>query len=112
MPSAFQLPEASALNTPVLSTHKPRILMLYGSARERSYSRFLTFEAQRLLEAFGCEPRVFDPRGLPLPDSVPDTHAKVQELLPTMSGMAFFTSSAERLTCSGSMTPRRRRRSA
>jgi arsenic resistance protein ArsH len=79
-PSAFRLPEASALHTPVLSTHKPRVLMLYGSARERSYSRFLTFEAQRLLEAFGCETRVFDPRGLPLPDCVPDTHAKVQEL--------------------------------
>jgi arsenical resistance protein ArsH len=60
--------------------HKPRILLLYGSLRERSYSRFLTFEAQRLLEAFGCETRVFDPRDLPLPDGAPATHAKVQEL--------------------------------
>jgi len=80
MPSAFRLPDQSALETGAVSTHKPRILLLYGSARERSYSRLLTFEAQRLLEAFGCETRVFDPRGLPLPDDGAETHAKVQEL--------------------------------
>jgi arsenic resistance protein ArsH len=54
--------------------------MLYGSLRERSYSRLLTFEAARLLEAMGGEVRVFDPTGLPLPDGAPDSHAKVQEL--------------------------------
>lgn len=79
-PSAFQLPDASLLDVAKPSTHKPRILLLYGSLRERSYSRFLTFEAQCLLEAFGCETRVFDPRDLPLPDGAPATHAKVQEL--------------------------------
>jgi arsenic resistance protein ArsH len=79
-PSAFQLPDARRLDVAKPSTHKPRILLLYGSLRERSYSRFLTFEAQRLLEAFGCETRVFDPRHLPLPDGAPATHAKVQEL--------------------------------
>ncbi|MBL0934453.1 MAG: arsenical resistance protein ArsH [Rhizobiaceae bacterium] len=59
---------------------KPRVLMLYGSLRERSYSRFLTFEAARLLEKFGAEVRIFDPRGLPLPDAESARHPKVQEL--------------------------------
>ncbi len=62
------------------ASHKPRILLLYGSLRARSYSRFLTMEAARLLEHFGAETRIFDPHGLPLPDDVPDTHPKVQEL--------------------------------
>lgn len=64
----------------VAASHRPRILLLYGSARERSYSRFLTQEAARLLEYLGAEPRIFDPRGLPLPDSVDASHEKVQEL--------------------------------
>ncbi len=54
--------------------------MLYGSLRERSYSRLLTFEAARLLEPMGGEVRIFDPTDLPLPDGAPDTHPKVQEL--------------------------------
>lgn len=62
------------------ATHKPRILLLYGSLRERSYSRFLTLEAERLLRRFGAETRVFDPRGLPMPDSTGPEHPKVQEL--------------------------------
>jgi arsenic resistance protein ArsH len=62
------------------ATHAPRFLMLYGSLRERSYSRFLTFEAARLLEAMGAEVKIFDPVGLPLPDSAPDTDPKVREL--------------------------------
>ena len=62
------------------STHAPRILLLYGSVRERSYSRLLTEEAARLLRALGAETRIFDPRGLPLPDAEPDSHPKVVEL--------------------------------
>jgi len=62
------------------TTHKPRILLLYGSLRARSYSRFLAMEAARLLEHFGAETKFFDPHGLPLPDDAPDTHPKVQEL--------------------------------
>lgn len=58
--------------------------MLYGSLRERSYSRFLTFEGQRLLEAFGAEVRVFHANGLPLPNDVPDDNPKVQELREAM----------------------------
>jgi len=60
--------------------HKPRILLLYGSNRERSYSRLLVQEAARLLERFGAETRIFHPAGLPLPDDAPDSHPKVQEL--------------------------------
>ena len=62
------------------SLHAPRFLLLYGSLRERSYSRLLTCEAARLLTAMGGEARIFDPSGLPLPDGAPDTHPKVQEL--------------------------------
>jgi arsenic resistance protein ArsH len=62
------------------STHAPRVLLLYGSLRTRSYSKLLALEAARLLEALGAEPRLFDPSGLPLPDDAPATHPKVQEL--------------------------------
>lgn len=62
------------------SAHAPRILLLYGSLRERSYSRLLVEEAARLLQALGAEPRIFDPQGLPLPDSTPESHPKVQQL--------------------------------
>ncbi|MCM3553465.1 NAD(P)H-dependent oxidoreductase, partial [Micrococcus luteus] len=62
------------------SKHPPRILLLFGSLRERSYSRFLTQEAARLLNAFGAETRIFDPVGLPLPDGAETDHPKVQEL--------------------------------
>jgi arsenic resistance protein ArsH len=62
------------------ATHPPRILLLYGSLRDRSYSRFLTLEAARLLDYLGAETRIYDPQGLPLPDSAPDTHPKVAEL--------------------------------
>lgn len=60
--------------------HKPRILLLYGSTRERSFSRLLVEEAARLLEHFGAETRIFNPSGLPLPDDAPVDHPKVQEL--------------------------------
>ncbi|MBN8945267.1 MAG: arsenical resistance protein ArsH [Rhizobiales bacterium] len=62
------------------AAHPPRILVLYGSLRERSYSRLLAYEAARLLTRLGCEVRIFDPAGLPLPDSAPADHPKVKEL--------------------------------
>ncbi|AIV28533.1 arsenical resistance protein ArsH [Enterobacter cloacae] len=54
--------------------------MLYGSVRERSYSRLATEEAARLLTAMGADVRIFNPSGLPLPDDAPDSHPKVMEL--------------------------------
>ena len=65
---------------PVLLAHKPRILLLYGSLRERSYSRLLVEEAARLLTAMGAEARVFNPAGLPQTDSEDEHHPKVKAL--------------------------------
>ncbi len=77
----FDRPTATLrLNQAPHQTHAPRFLLLYGSLRERSYSKLLTLEAARLLQAMGGETRIFDPAGLPLPDSAPETHPKVQEL--------------------------------
>lgn len=59
---------------------KPRILLLYGSLRERSFSRLATEEAARILEFFGAETRTYNPSGLPLPDDTDADHPKVQEL--------------------------------
>jgi arsenic resistance protein ArsH len=62
------------------STHKPRILFLYGSLRARSYSRLLAEEAARIIADFGAEVRFFNPVGLPLVDSTAADHPKVVEL--------------------------------
>ncbi|WP_285022406.1 arsenical resistance protein ArsH [Novosphingobium sp. fls2-241-R2A-195] len=59
----------------------PRILLLYGSLRERSFSRLAVEEAARLLQFFGAETRIFDPSDLPLPDQVAgDDHPAVHEM--------------------------------
>ncbi|RQO63077.1 arsenical resistance protein ArsH [Paucibacter sp. KBW04] len=76
----FHPPDPQRLRPAVFSQHAPRILLLYGSLRERSYSKLLTLEAARLLQAMGAETRIFDPTGLPLPDAAPESDAKVQEL--------------------------------
>lgn len=76
----LDLPTFKSLGIDPVATHPPRILLLYGSLRERSYSKLLVLEAERLLQAMGCETRVFDPSGLPLPDSVATDHPKVSEL--------------------------------
>ncbi|WP_175995543.1 arsenical resistance protein ArsH [Burkholderia stabilis] len=77
---SFRVPDASQLRPASPSTHPPRLLLLYGSLRERSFSRLLIEEAERLLTAMGAEVRVFNPSGLPLPDDAPETHPKVVEL--------------------------------
>src|SRR6478609_6262513 len=64
----------------VRSSHPPRVLFLYDSLRERSYSRLLAEEAGRIIAGLGAEVRFFHPRELPVFGSVPATHAKVQEL--------------------------------
>lgn len=76
----LELPTADKLAIEPAATHAPRILLLYGSTREKSFSRLMTEEAARLLQHFGAETRIFDPCGLPLPDDAPDSHPKVQEL--------------------------------
>ena len=60
--------------------HPPRILLLYGSLRPRSFSRLLVEEADRLLQSMGAETRIFDPHKLPMFNAVPKDHPKVQEL--------------------------------
>ncbi len=76
----LDVPDLDKLAPAQLSTHAPRILLLYGSLRERSYSKLLTLEAERILRHFGADTRVFDPHGLPMVDSVSPEHPKVQEL--------------------------------
>lgn len=77
---SLEIPTQEKLSIEKQSMHPPRILLLYGSLRDRSFSRLVTEECQRLLEEFGCETRVFNPSGLPLPDDEDDSHPKVQEL--------------------------------
>ncbi|WP_333474468.1 arsenical resistance protein ArsH [Mesorhizobium qingshengii] len=76
----FQPIDLQALLDAPRSIHKPRVLMLYGSLRERSYSRLATEEAARILRRLGAEVRIYNPSGLPLPDSTSVEHTKVKEL--------------------------------
>jgi arsenic resistance protein ArsH len=79
-PDALGEPGFSRYAAPGDPDHPPRILLLYGSLRERSFSRLAAMEAARLLEYLGADTRLFDPRGLPLPDAAPVEHPKVAEL--------------------------------
>ena len=71
---SFEQVQAKALS------HPPRILLLYGSNRERSFSRLAVLEVGRILERFGAEVKIFHPKGLPLPEDADMQHPKVQEL--------------------------------
>ena len=73
-------PDMARLEPAGRAEHSPRILLLYGSLRERSYSRLLVEEADRLLRMMGAETRIFDPRELPMANSTGPDHPKVQEL--------------------------------
>ncbi|PKM18555.1 MAG: arsenical resistance protein ArsH [Gammaproteobacteria bacterium HGW-Gammaproteobacteria-15] len=79
-PELLQQPDNDLVFADKPSAHKPRILLLYGSLRQRSFSRLVTEEAARLLDAMGAETRMFNPAGLPLPDSEDVSHPKVAEL--------------------------------
>ena len=82
-PNAFKVPTVAPTVAPGSGgerpDHPPRILLLYGSLRARSYSRFLTLEAERLLRAMGAR-RGSNANGLPLPDDAGADHPKVREL--------------------------------
>ncbi|MDP5085856.1 MAG: arsenical resistance protein ArsH [Yoonia sp.] len=80
VPGALAPLDIAALAGPDAPRHPPRILLLYGSLREVSYSRLCAEEGARVLRALGCETRFFDPSGLPLPDDANDQHPKVAEL--------------------------------
>lgn len=80
VPECLDAIDNEQLFKPEETPHKPRILLLHGSLRERSFSRLANEEAARILEALGCETRIFDPRDLPLADSVEADHPKVKEL--------------------------------
>ena len=79
-PELLAPPDPARLEPESRATHSPRILLLYGSLRERSFSRLLIEEADRLLRAMGAETRIYDPSELPVANSVPKDHPKVQEL--------------------------------
>lgn len=76
----FKKPDLALLQASLTPNHPPKILLLYGSLRKRSFSRLLAEEAERLLKALGCETRFFNPAGLPQVDDAPDDHPKVIEL--------------------------------
>jgi arsenical resistance protein ArsH len=76
---ALALPDPQRL-APEGSRHPPRILILYGSLRPQSFSRKLALEAERLLQHFGAETRVFDPHQLPMLDSANADHPQVRQL--------------------------------
>lgn len=78
--ACFRAIEHDKLFAQTRATHAPRILLLYGSLRQRSFSRLVSEEASRILECFGAETRMFNPSGLPLPDDAEASHPKVVEL--------------------------------
>ena len=79
-PDHFRTIERKELFPAERANHSPRILLLYGSLRGRSFSRLMTEEAARVLKHLGAETRTFNPSGLPLPDDTDARHPKVQEL--------------------------------
>ena len=70
--------DVAELRAPLRSTHAPRILLLYGSLRERSFSRLVVEESARLLQALGAEVKVFNPTGLPLVDDTSVNHPRAK----------------------------------
>lgn len=75
----FSSPSSESFSK-INANHQPRILLLYGSLRQRSFSRLVVEESARLLKHMGADVRIFNPEGLPLPDTADESHPKVQEL--------------------------------
>ena len=71
--------DPARLFAPGTATHPPRILILYGSLRARSFSRLSAEEAGRILTRLGAEVRFFNPSGLPLVDEPGADLTKVEE---------------------------------
>lgn len=82
---AFNIPTQEQQHIGQHSTHPPRMLLLYGSLRERSFSRLTIEECERLLTAFGCETKIYNPTGLPLVSEADAEHPKVKELIDLMT---------------------------
>ncbi len=80
VPGALQPIDVTSLSGPDAPQHPPRILILYGSLRKDSFSRFAGEEGGRILRALGCDVRFYDPTGLGLPDDPTANMDKVQEL--------------------------------
>ena len=78
--ASFRQVERDRLRAVPSNGDRPRILLLYGSLRQRSFSRLMSEEAARILRRLGADTRTFDPAGLPLPDDAEESHPKVQEL--------------------------------
>ena len=78
--NSFQPIDGERLRNTEQVSHKPKVLLLYGSLRERSFSRLMTEEAALVLSKLGAETKTFNPTGLPLPDDAEPTHPKVAEL--------------------------------
>lgn len=81
---ALEIPTLQHVQAQAL-THPPRILLLYGSNRERSFSRLAVQEAGRILQYLGAEVKIFHPKGLPLPEDGDADHPKVKELYDLLS---------------------------
>ncbi|WP_226661602.1 arsenical resistance protein ArsH [Microbulbifer aggregans] len=75
----FRETDLAELQSPIFD-QAPKILLLYGSLRARSFSRLAAEEAARILQLLGAETRIFNPSGLPLPDDADQEHPKVKEL--------------------------------
>ena len=83
----FQAPTPDKVFAAAVSDHKPRILLLYGSLRERSFSRLVVEESARILEKMGAETRIFNPSGLPLPDDADTEHKRSRNYAIWCSGV-------------------------
>ena len=83
--AAFRQTDHSQLFPQNRPDHPPRVLLLYGSLRKRSFSRLMSQEAAQVLTRLGAITKIFNPAGLPLPDDCDVSHEKVQELRELMT---------------------------